>query len=264
MLSHVLTFIFFLLIGIELREGVQRVKDALLPALCALGGMVFPAAIFILFNPDSPAWAVAMPTDVALALGALSLVGKGIKGEVRLFLLTLAVADDFFSLLAIGVFFRSDLEFESFIYTLGAALIGFVLPWRAQLMRILTPLVTFIVIPVYIAINLLSKLDFTEITSGISLSLIAARVIGKVLGISLIGWLLVRFTSITYPRGVVLSDTIGVGLLAGMGLTVSMVIAEITVTSQIELSQIRIGLFAAAVISGLLGILWLKRVPVAQ
>jgi NhaA family Na+:H+ antiporter len=49
-----------------------------------------------------------------------------------------------------------------------------------------------------------------------------------------------------------------------MGLTVSMVIAEITVTSQIELSQIRIGLFAAAVISGLLGILWLKRVPVAQ
>ena len=264
MLSHVLTFVFFLLIGLEIRHGLEKPKDAILPGICALGGMLLPAIIFISLNPTSPAWAVSMPTDVALAVGALSLLGKRIKPEVRFFLLTLAIADDFFSLVVIGIFFSSELRLDSFIYTLCAAAIGSLLPFRAQLIKALSPVVTFLIIPLYIAINLLAQLDFSQATSAISLSIIAARVIGKVIGISLTAWIFVKITSLAYPRNVLLADIVGIGFLSGMGLTVSMVIAEITVTSDVELAQVRMGLFIAALISGLLGLLWLKRYPVAR
>ena len=261
MLSEVLTFIFFILIGLEIREGLNKPKDAILPALAALGGMLLPALIFIALIPGSSAWAVAMPTDVALAIGALSILGKRINPAVRLFLLTLAVADDFFSLLVIGIFFRDDLHLASAIYTLGAAAIGFLLPFRHRLIALLSPIATFLIIPIYIFINLLSKLDFSVATEKISISVVLARVIGKVLGITLFTFLFTRFTKLKLPQALDLKEIVGVGFLAGMGLTVSIVIAEITLKTESELAQVRMGLFFAAILSGLLGVLWLKRFP---
>ena len=261
MLSEVLTFIFFILIGLEIREGLNKPKDAILPALAALGGMLLPALIFIALIPGSSAWAVAMPTDVALAIGALSILGKRVNPAVRLFLLTLAVADDFFSLLVIGIFFRDDLHLASAIYTLGAAAIGFLLPFRHRLIALLSPIATFLIIPIYIFINLLSKLDFSVATERISIAVVLARVIGKVLGITLFTFLFTRFTKLKLPQALVLKEIVGVGFLAGMGLTVSIVIAEITLETESELAQVRMGLFFAAILSGLLGVLWLKRFP---
>jgi NhaA family Na+:H+ antiporter len=261
MLSEVLTFIFFILIGLEIREGLNKPKDAILPALAALGGMLLPALIFIALIPGSSAWAVAMPTDVALAIGALSILGKRINPAVRLFLLTLAVADDFFSLLVIGIFFRDDLHLASAIYTLGAAAIGFLLPFRHRLIALLSPIATFLIIPIYIFINLLSKLDFSVVTEKISIAVVLARVIGKVLGITLFTFLFTRFTKLKLPQALDLKEIVGVGFLAGMGLTVSIVIAEITLETESELAQVRMGLFFAAILSGLLGVLWLKRFP---
>ena len=261
MLSEVLTFIFFILIGLEIREGLNKPKDAILPALAALGGMLLPALIFIALIPGSSAWAVAMPTDVALAIGALSILGKRVNPAVRLFLLTLAVADDFFSLLVIGIFFRDDLHLASAIYTLGAAAIGFLLPFRHRLIALLSPIATFLIIPIYIFINLLSKLDFSVATEKISIAVVLARVIGKVLGITLFTFLFTRFTKLKLPQALDLKEIVGVGFLAGMGLTVSIVIAEITLKTESELAQVRMGLFFAAILSGLLGVLWLKRFP---
>ena len=261
MLSEVLTFIFFILIGLEIREGLNKPKDAILPALAALGGMLLPALIFIALMPGSSAWAVAMPTDVALAIGALSILGKRVNPAVRLFLLTLAVADDFFSLLVIGIFFRDDLHLASAIYTLGAAAIGFLLPFRHRLIALLSPIATFLIIPIYIFINLLSKLDFSVVTEKISIAVVLARVIGKVLGITLFTFLFTRFTKLKLPQALDLKEIVGVGFLAGMGLTVSIVIAEITLETESELAQVRMGLFFAAILSGLLGVLWLKRFP---
>ena len=261
MLSEVLTFIFFILIGLEIREGLNKPKDAILPALAALGGMLLPALIFIALIPGSSAWAVAMPTDVALAIGALSILGKRVNPAVRLFLLTLAVADDFFSLLVIGIFFRDDLHLASAIYTLGAAAIGFLLPFRHRLIALLSPIATFLIIPIYIFINLLSKLDFSVATERISIAVVLARVIGKVLGITLFTLLFTRFTKLKLPQALDLKEIVGVGFLAGMGLTVSIVIAEITLKTESELAQVRMGLFFAAILSGLLGVLWLKRFP---
>jgi NhaA family Na+:H+ antiporter len=261
MLSEILAFIFFLLIGLEIREGLDKPRQAILPALCALGGMIVPAIIFRILVGDTNAWAVSMPTDVALAIGALSILGNRVNPAVRLFLLTLAVADDFFSLVVIGIFFRQDLHLASAIYTLGAATIGFILPKRATLIKYISPVATFAIIPIYIFINLLTKLDFTVSTENISVAVVIARVVGKVVGISFVAYLATRFTKMKLPLALDLKEVVGVGFLAGMGLTVSIVIAEITLHTDSELAQVRIGLFFAAIISGVLGLAWLKRFP---
>ena len=258
MLSEILTFAFFLLIGLEIREGVNKPKEAILPSLCALFGMIFPALIFIGLKTGSSGWAIPMPTDVALAIGALSLLGKRVNPSVRLFLLTLAVADDFLSLVVIGIFFREDLHLASAIYTLGAASVGFLLPLRERLIAILSPIATYVIIPIYIWINLLSKLDLSVAGEKISIAIIVARVIGKVVGIGLAALLFTRFTSLKLPATLELDEVIGVGFLAGMGLTVSLVIADITLKSSIQLDQVRAGLFSAALISGVLGLSWLS------
>jgi NhaA family Na+:H+ antiporter len=114
-----------------------------------------------------------------------------------------------------------------------------------------------VIIPIYIWINLLSHLNFSLATHKISVALIVARVVGKVLGISLAAWALTRFAKLKLPPTLDLHEVVGVGALAGMGLTVSIVIAEITLKTTPELDQVRIGLFFAALISGLVGISWL-------
>jgi NhaA family Na+:H+ antiporter len=104
-------------------------------------------------------------------------------------------------------------------------------------------------------------LDFSLSTESIVVAVVVARVIGKVLGITLFTYLFTRFTSLKLPPALDLKEIVGVGFLAGMGLTVSIVIAEITLQTESELAQVRMGLFFAAILSGLLGVLWLKRFP---
>jgi NhaA family Na+:H+ antiporter len=129
------------------------------------------------------------------------------------------------------------------------------------LITILSPIATFVIIPIYITINLLIKLDFSEITGDISVAVVIARCVGKVLGITFFAWVLTKFTALKLPDSLDLKEITGVGFLAGMGLTVSIVIAEITLSAPNELAQVRTGLFLAAIVSGLAGVLWLKRFP---
>ena len=129
---------------------------------------------------------------------------------------------------------------------------------RDLIIKFLAPVATFIVIPIYLWINLLSQLDFSQSGSSLSLTLIVSRVLGKVLGISLVAWLITKRGRVSLPPGLSLREIVGVGFLAGMGLTVSIVIATITLKSSTDLSQVRIGLFFAALISGALGLIWLK------
>ncbi len=264
MLNHILTFLIFLVIGIEIRDGLSHVKAAILPSLAALGGMVFPALIFIALSHDNSSWAVVMPTDVVLAIGALSLLGRRVNPAVKLFLLTLAVADDFFSLVAIGILFRSDLELASAFYTIGAASIGALIPKRDLVLKFLAPLVSYLVVPIYIFINLFARIEVSSFVTNTSISIVISRVIGKAVGITLVTFLLIRFTKLTLPVALHMKDVAGIGLLCGMGMTVSLVIAEITVKSDLALNQVRSGLFLAALLSGLLGLLWLKSSPVAK
>ena len=104
--------IFFLLVGIELKYEMtvgelRRPRQALLPMLAAVGGVVVPACVYALFNKGGAmhGWAIPMATDIAFALGVLSLLGNRVPNGVRVFFSTLAIADDLISIAAIAIFY---------------------------------------------------------------------------------------------------------------------------------------------------------------
>jgi NhaA family Na+:H+ antiporter len=111
--------VFFLLVGLELKRELLEGELAdrrrvVLPALAALGGMAVPALIYWAINRDSPlalkGWAIPSATDIAFALAVLALLGKRVPNALKLFLLTLAIADDLGAILVIALFYSSDLS----------------------------------------------------------------------------------------------------------------------------------------------------------
>ena len=104
--------IFFLLVGIELKYEMTvgeltNPRQAMLPMLAAVGGVVVPACIYAFLNKGGAihGWAIPMATDIAFALGVMSLLGNRVPNGVRVFFSTLAIADDLISILAIAVFY---------------------------------------------------------------------------------------------------------------------------------------------------------------
>jgi len=265
MLLDLLIAVFFFLIGLEIRAGIKDARTAVVPIVAALGGMICPAGIYLLLNPGSHVWATSMPTDIALALGVLSLLGKRVNSNVRVFLLTLAIADDFFSLLILGIFYGDDLHPAKAISTLGAAAIGLLIPLRqhylARIIKILTPISTYIIVPVIIILNIPFNIDFSSFGSKTTISLVLARSIGKLVGITLFAWLCIKLGA---QRHISMKEIAGVATLAGMGLTVALVIGEIVATSPSELDQVRLGLFISAILSGIAGYIWLRKTPARQ
>jgi NhaA family Na+:H+ antiporter len=109
--------IFFLLVGLEIEREIYigelaDFRNALLPIVAAIGGMLFPAALHFCFNHGSPEQAgfgIPMATDIAFALGVLSLLGNRIPGSVKVFLTALAIIDDLGAILVIAIFYTSHL-----------------------------------------------------------------------------------------------------------------------------------------------------------
>jgi NhaA family Na+:H+ antiporter len=265
MFIDLLIAIFFFLVGLEIKHGLKDSKSAIVPIVAAMGGMIFPALIFISLNPGSHVWATAMPTDIALALGVLSLLGKRVHPQVRLFLLTLAIADDLFSLVVLGIFYGNDLHPEKALSTLGAAALGVALPLsRSQLnkaIEVLSPISTYFIVPVIIAVNIPLDINLDSFTSTTTVALVIARSVGKIVGITVFAWLAIKLGGTAHIH---LKAISGVGALAGMGMTVSLVIAEIATKSHSELNEIRLGLFISAILSGLVGYIWLRKTPVSK
>lgn len=110
--------IFFLMIGLELEREVyigelSSLKQALLPAIAALGGMLVPAGIHMLFNHGTPTAAgagIPMATDIAFAIGILSLLGDRVPLALKVFLTALAVIDDLGAILTIAIFYSSGIQ----------------------------------------------------------------------------------------------------------------------------------------------------------
>ena len=120
--------IFFFLVGLEIKREIvdgelQSVKKAALPIIAALGGMLVPAGIYLLFQggrEGGHGWGIPMATDIAFAVGILALLGRRVPAGLKIFLLALAIADDIGAILIIAIFYSHSIQPMAF----GAAVLG--------------------------------------------------------------------------------------------------------------------------------------------
>src|SRR5580658_3788236 len=116
-INDALMAIFFFLVGMEIKHEIVHgeladVRRAALPIFGALGGMIVPALLFVAFNfrqPGQHGWGVPMATDIAFSLGVLGMV-KGIPSDLKVFLLSLAIADDIGAIIVIAIFYSGSLD----------------------------------------------------------------------------------------------------------------------------------------------------------
>lgn len=119
--------IFFLLIGLELEREVyigelSKFKEALLPFSAALGGMIVPAILYLAFNSGTTThsgYGIPMATDIAFAIGILSLLGNKVPLSLKVFLTALAVIDDLGAIIMIALFYTKTLYFTNLLISLG-------------------------------------------------------------------------------------------------------------------------------------------------
>jgi NhaA family Na+:H+ antiporter len=112
---------FFFVVGLELKREIMAgelsdIRKAMLPLSSAVGGMIVPAIIYLLFNPSgerNDGWGIPMATDIAFALGIMSLLGKRVPLTLKVFLTALAIADDLGAVLVIAFFYTSDISLLS-------------------------------------------------------------------------------------------------------------------------------------------------------
>jgi NhaA family Na+:H+ antiporter len=143
-INDLLMAIFFLLVGLEIKREVvmgelsDKAKVAL-PAIAAVGGMIVPAAIYAWVNWGDPVgirgWAIPSATDIAFALGVLSLFGERVPVGLKIFLMTLAVLDDLGAIVIIALFYTSDLSVQALLLA-GLALVGLLVLNRFGVTRI--------------------------------------------------------------------------------------------------------------------------------
>jgi NhaA family Na+:H+ antiporter len=350
--------LFFFIVGLEIKRELAHGElsspsRALLPATAALGGMAVPALLYTAFNLDgdgADGWGVPMATDIAFALGMLSLLGRRIPFSVKVFLLALAIADDIGAVLVIAVFYTSNLDaeaaavalaifglivamnragvrsvdvyvavgillwlavFESGVHaTLAGVALGLLTPARPvyspdafaasveglisrfrdaqargasdesqallgqiedlslgteapldRLERKLHPWVSYAVVPLFALANagislssdLLSDAASSPVTAGIALGLL----IGKPVGIVTFTALAVRFTVCELPTGSRWAHIVGVGLLGGIGFTVSLLIAALAFEAPALADEAKVGILGASLLAGALGFVYL-------
>jgi Na+:H+ antiporter, NhaA family len=138
--NDALMVFFFFVVGLEIKYEIvsgelRDPKAASVPIIAAFGGMAVPALIYAYFNAGGPGevgWGIPMATDIAFAVGVLSLLGRRIPPPARIFLLTLAIVDDIGAIVVIAVFYTSDLS----LFWLGIAALGVLIMLGLRALRV--------------------------------------------------------------------------------------------------------------------------------
>ncbi|HEX8270559.1 MAG TPA: Na+/H+ antiporter NhaA [Flavobacterium sp.] len=310
--------IFFLLVGLEIKremvEGeLSSVRQASLPVLAAIGGVAVPALIYTAFNfrdsDSAGGWGIPMATDIAFALGILSLLGNRVPVGLKIFLAALAIVDDLIAILVIAIFYSAALNFMYLGYAVGIFilqlifnrlgiknLLFYILPgivmWYfihhsgihatiagvltaltlptnedatdsplEKLEHLLTKPVNFVIMPIFAIAN--TNITFEsgmvgQLTSNLSLGILLGLFLGKPVGIFLMSWLSVRSGISQLPADTNWTHVLGLGLLGGIGFTMSIFIALLSFDDAAYQSEAKFAILLASILSGICGFWILK------
>jgi|TARA_B100000959_G_C14985489_1_gene625404 NhaA family Na+:H+ antiporter len=171
--NDALMALFFFVVGLEIKRelvtgDLSSFRAAALPAIGALGGMVVPAALYLVLNSAGEAsrgWGIPMATDIAFAVGIVALLGARVSPKIKLFLLTLAIVDDIGAIAVIAIFYTDDLS-SSWLLAAGVGLVGV---WVLQRLRVWA-------IPVYATLGIF--IWYATLESGVH-----ATIAGVALGL---------------------------------------------------------------------------------
>jgi NhaA family Na+:H+ antiporter len=352
-INDALMAIFFFLVGMEIKHEIVHgeladMRRAALPIFGALGGMIVPALLYMALNighAGQHGWGVPMATDIAFSLGVLGMV-KGVPQDLKIFLLTLAIADDIGAIAVIAVFYTDSLNPQSLFVglillalifvlrkvgisqpvlyfvlgvgfwvailrsgihaTIAGVILGFMVPTTATLSlrefqelgtgiverfrralahgdektaknllgsieqlvhgtespselltRKLNDWVSFLVLPLFALAN--AGVTFSGgtwrglLTSRIAWGILLGLVVGKPLGIIGFARLAVRSGFAQVPNGVTWRQLHAVGILAGIGFTVSIFISSLAFGDPSHLLEAKTGVLAASLLAGVLG-----------
>ncbi len=342
-----LMVIFFFVVGLEIRREIHcgelsEWRRAALPGAAALGGMLAPAALYLLVAgaPETRSgWGVAMATDIAFAVGILTLLGKRVPAALRVLLLALAVIDDLGAIVVIALFYSSGVELSGLgvaalgfggvfamqrfgvrsklayiapavlawagIYaagihpTIAGVIVGLVTPVRAwlgptgfvvsihkelehlarsapgalsshgfaeslrhidiaqreamspaeSLIEALHPWVAFGIMPVFALANAgvsLSGAALDAASGRVVIAVAVGLVVGKPLGVLLATWLTLRLRIGTLPAGITPRHLLVLGVVAGVGFTMSLFVAQLAFDDARLLSAGKLGVLVAS------------------
>lgn len=321
--SEGLLAVFFLVAGLELKREfvigeLSDRREAVLPVVAAVAGMVAPAALYLAVNLGPGGrpggWAVPVATDIAFALAVLALVGNRLPTPLRAFLLSLAVVDDLLAILVIAVVFTSDTNLWALLGAAGllvayavlqrlrvrawwvhipigvavwalvheagvhATVAGVALGLLTRVRRDrgerhspaerlehrLRPFSAGFCVPVFALLaagvpvtgDAARALVETPVPAGVAVGLIA----GKIIGITAGSWLAVRLTRAELNPQLGWSDIAGVGMLAGIGFTVSLLLAELSFPDDPALVEAaKASVLASSVLAALVAVGFLRR-----
>lgn len=308
--------IFFLVVGMEIKREIvfgelKSFKKTILPVSAAIGGMVVPAIIYVLFNFNQPTiigWGIPMATDIAFALGILSLVGKKAPKGIIIFLTALAIVDDLGAIIVIAIFYTSEISWIALIIgliiflaimlanklniknkwlyiifgiilwicflksgvhaTIAGVLLGMGLPigknmeeFRTSILyrfeHVLTPLSSFIIMPIFALANSGITIDINSLSAAImnpvSLGIIFGLFIGKQIGIFGASYILVKLKIAKLPSKVTKRHLYGASVLGGIGFTMSLFVSSLSFTEESALSMAKISIIIASILSAAFG-----------
>jgi NhaA family Na+:H+ antiporter len=349
-----LMVIFFFVVGMEIRREIHHGelsewRRASLPAAAALGGMLAPAALYLLVA-GAPAthsgWGVPMATDIAFAVGILTVLGKRVPPALRVLLLALAVIDDLGAIVVIAVFYSAGIEpvglvvaaigfagifgmqrlavraklayvFPTVVVwagiyaagihpTIAGVIVGLVTPVRAwlgaegfvagvrqhldqlmttsqgqdvhelavslrqidaarreaispaeSLIERLHPWVAFGIMPVFALANAGVVIDGGAMDASswtVSAAVALGLLLGKPLGVLTACWLVLRLGLSTLPRGLTRRHLVVLGVVAGVGFTMALFVAQLAFTDARLLSAAKIGVLSASCGAAVLGL----------
>lgn len=309
--------LFFLLIGLELEREIyhgelSNLKNAALPVIGALGGMLVPAGLYLILNFGASTQngaGIPMATDIAFAIGVLSLLGNRVPTSLKIFLTALAVIDDLGAIIVIALFYTTSLSLINFgiamgvlgalfilnrmkVHTLLPYLIGgftmwyfmlnsgihatitgvllaFVIPFgdgskktsSYKLQHFLHKPVAFLILPLFAVANTCIAINsnwYEGLSHPNAIGIIVGLVLGKPLGIWLFSFIGVSLGICILPKDLKWKTLLGAGMLGGIGFTMSIFITLLAFGDSEIITNSKIAILIASLISGIIGFLWLK------